>query len=74
MSQSISGNLSRNKNIALEYLRPIPDGMESDASPLHHLKNNDALVEYICYLSLPPWKKEELKKDKKDVKLPGADK
>jgi len=70
---SISAKLADNKAKALVYLQIIPDGMECDASPLHYLKDNDAIVDYICYLSLPPWKKEEFKKANKAVKLPGGD-
>jgi len=69
---SISQRLTENKNIATKYLLVMVDGMESEASPLKYLKDNDAIVDYICYLSLPPWKKEEFKKSDKVVKLPGA--
>jgi len=69
---SISAKLAENKARATEYLRVIPDGLEDEASPLHHLKDNDAIVDYICYLSLPPYKKDELKKDNKQVVLPTA--
>jgi len=70
---SISQRLADNKNIATRYLQSMADGMEAEKTPLYFLKDNDAIVDYICYLSLPPWKKDEFKKADKAVKLPGSD-
>jgi len=70
---SIAARLAENKANATKYLGAVVDAMENAESPLRFLKDNDVLVDYICYLSLPPWKKQEFEKEKRQVKLPGTE-
>lgn len=48
---------------AHNFQKTFCEGLEVKDSPVHYLDGNDVLLDYICYLSLRQWRREQIPKD-----------